>query len=155
MTTDITRLARTGGKNVKMAKIFPITEMIDGLPCLPVPIEEVWSQCVRGGSLEVHTPLEYITNQQRKWWKGVLLPALAKDNGESVHQHETRLKLTVMPDEFQPFYITVLNQIFPIIPSITILGKKKMNIMIEGSVAQCHENGFMWVTLPDKDLRRY
>jgi hypothetical protein len=58
-----------------------------------------------------------------------------------------------MPDEFVPYYIPIGKQVFPIIPSITILGKKKMNQMIEGAVAKCHEYGLLWVTLPDKELR--
>jgi hypothetical protein len=39
------------------------------------------------------------------------------------------------------------------IPSITKLGIKKMNELIEGSVAKCHEWGLLWVTLPDSTLR--
>jgi hypothetical protein len=84
----------------------------------------------------------------------VLLPALAKDTGDSVEHWETTLKLAVMPDEFQPFYIPIGKQIFPIIPSITKLSNKKMDRMIEGAVAKCHEYGLMWVTLPDKELRK-
>ena len=137
-----------------MSNIFQVTSMVNGVPHFDVPLSEILLKCRYKGSLEVHTPLEHITDQQRKWWKGVLLPALSKDTGDAIPYHETRLKLKVMPDEFQPFYVSIGRQLFPIIPSITILGKKKMNTMIEGSVAQCHEDGLMWVTLPESELRK-
>jgi hypothetical protein len=45
-------------------------------------------------------------------------------------------------------------QVFPVIPSINKLSVKKMNQLIEGSVAKCHEIGKIWVTLPDSSLRK-
>jgi hypothetical protein len=59
-----------------------------------------------------------------------------------------------MPDEFTPFYVPIGKQVFPIIPSITKLSIKKMNLLIEGSVAKCHELGLTWVSLPDSELRK-
>jgi len=96
---------------------------------------------------------EYITHRQIAWWKGILLPALAKDSGDSAGYWETRLKLAVLPDDFDPYYVALGKQVFPIIPSITKLSKKKMNVLIEGSVDKCHDWGFDWVTLPNEDLR--
>lgn len=133
--------------------MYPVQSIVEGRPTFEKPIEEIAAEAVLGGALKVLTPLEYITDQQRKWWKGVLLPALAKDSGDSIGFWETKLKLAVLPDDFQPYYVPFGRQVFPIIPSITILSKKKMNILIEGSVAQCHEWGFVWVTLPDPALR--
>ncbi len=134
-------------------KTIKVVSVIDGQPLFDKPLAELLNQCVAGGALTVLTPLEYISEQQRKWWKGVLLPALAKDSGDSVEYWETTLKLAVMPDEFTPFYVPIGKQVFPVIPSITKLSKTKMNQMIEGAVAKCHEYGLTWVTLPDKELK--
>lgn len=91
---------------------------------------------------------------QRKWFKGILLPALAQDTGDSKLYWENRLKLAVMPDEFQPLKTKINGKTYWYLPSITILSMTKMNDFIEGSVEKCHEWGFLWVTLPDKELRK-
>ena len=131
-----------------------VQNMIEGCPTFAKPIWEILKELKPGGGLKILSPLEYHTEQQRKWWKGVLLPALQKDNGDSVESWETRLKLAVMPDEFQPIIVRVGNAVYTQIPSITKLSKKKMNELIEGSVAKLHEWDFAWVTLPDPELRR-
>jgi len=117
------------------------------------PLSALLKECVAGGALQVLSPLEYISYQQIKWWKGVLLPALSKDSGDSIEYWETKLKLAVMPDEFAPKTVAVGNKEYQIIPSITSLSKKNMNQLIEGSVAKCHELGLLWVTLPDSNLK--
>ena len=137
-----------------MAKTYKIVDVIDGVPTFEVPIERIWEGCKPGGAFKRLDPIEYHTDQQRRWWKGVLLPALAKDTGDSIAYWETKLKLAVMPDKFQPQYHAFGKQVFPVLPSITILSKKGMNILIEGSVDKCREWGFVWVTLPDKELRK-
>ncbi len=105
------------------------------------------------------------SDQQRKWWKGILLPALAKHTGDSVEYWETRLKLAVMPDDFQPVTVVIGGELYKYIPSITTLGMTKMNYMVEESVAHLRDgedergkslygDEFHWVTLPDKELRK-
>jgi hypothetical protein len=94
-----------------------------------------------------------ISEQQRKWWKGVLLPALAKDNGETIHVWETRLKLVILPDDFVPQSTVISGREYFFVPSITTLSMKKFNTLIEGSVDWLRNNGFDWVTLPDTELR--
>jgi hypothetical protein len=123
-------------------------------PFFDKPIPALLRCCVPGSAIQLLMPDKYISYQQIKWWKGVLLPALAKDSGDSVEYWETLLKTQVMPDEFTPFYVPIGKQIFPVIPSINKLSVKKMNQMIEGSVAKCHELGLTWVTLPDSELRK-
>ena len=133
-------------------KTIHVISMRDDQPVFDKSLQDFLKECVPGSIIQLLTPDEYLGLQQIRWWKGVLLPKLA-ENGDSVGWWETTLKLAVMPDEFVPYYIPIGKQVFPIIPSITILGKKKMNQMIEGAVAKCHEYGLLWVTLPDKELR--
>jgi len=134
--------------------LYPVRQIIDNMPTFDKPIESILAGLKTGGALQVLDAEEYITEQQRRWVKGVLLPALAKDTGDSKEYWETKLKLAVMPDRFKPFYIPMGKQVFPVIPSITILSKNQMGEFIEGSVAKCHEWGILWVTLPDKELRK-
>ncbi len=105
------------------------------------------------------------SDQQRKWWKGVLLPALAEHTGSSEAYWETKLKLAVLPDDFQPKSTTVNGVLYNYVPSVSKLPMKKMNLLIVGSVDHLR-NGvdekdkslygdyFHWVTLPDKELRK-
>lgn len=130
-----------------------VTNIIDGKPCFAKPLDEILAPLKPGGAIKILSPAEFITNRQVAWFKGVLLPALAQDSGDTVTYWETKLKLAVLPDDFQPEYHSFGKQVMPIIPSINKLGKKKMNLMIEGSVEKCHEWGFTWVTLPDPELR--
>ena len=99
------------------------------------------------------------SDQQRKWWKGVLLPALAKDTGDSIEYWETVLKLAVMPDDFQFITATVDGKKITYLPSVTILGMRKMNQMVKGSVAHLRDDRiygkqFHWVTEPRKELKK-
>ena len=98
------------------------------------------------------------SDRQRKWWKGVLLKKLSEATGDSKAYWENKLKLKVMPDEFQPIITQVDSAVYVHLESITKLGAKKMNEMVEGSVAhlrdeQIYGDVFHWVTLPDKSLR--
>jgi len=99
------------------------------------------------------------SDQQRKFWKGVLLPALAKDTGDSISYWEKTLTRNVMPDEF-PVTIDIIDgEEIKSIPSVKTLPMKKMNILIEGSVAHLRDESiygdqFLWVTLPCSELRK-
>lgn len=100
------------------------------------------------------------SEQQRKWWKGVLLPALEDATGDSIAYWETVLKLAVMPDEFEPITTVIDGVTHKHMPSVTILGIKKTNILIKGSVAHLRDeriygDTFKWVTEPDSSLRKY
>ena len=137
-----------------MAKTFRIVDKIDDKPLFPVTLDVIWSYAQRGGALILKSPAEFITEYQRKWWKGVLLPAMSRESGEGESVWENRLKIEVMPDEFKPETVVVDGHEFTSLPSITTLSKSKMSKLIEGSVAYLHEQGYYWVQLPNPELRR-
>ena len=83
-----------------------------------------------------------------------MLPALAEDTGDSKAYWEAKLKLAVLPDEFKPETVIIDGEIIGYLPSVSKLSCKKTNELIEGSVAQCHKWGFVWVTLPDSELKK-
>ena len=128
---------------------------IDNQPAFDRPAFE---ESLQGGrkriTVEDWSDLKERTAQQTRWWKGVLLKELAKDSGDSTEWLETKLKMAVMPEEFTPVPIPWGKKVFLSIPSITVLSCKKMNELIEGSVQKCHDWGFIWVTLPDSELRK-
>ena len=133
------------------------TGLADGQPCFNGPLDGFIADMRPGDVLKRLSADEYITDRQRAWWKGVLLPSLAKDTGDSREYWETRLKLAVMPDEFTPVFVPYLKQVFPVVPSITKLGKRKMMELIDGSIAHLrdgYDGQFQWVTGPDPSLRK-
>ena len=131
----------------------PNRGMVDGQPTFDITLPEIAAECGAGGALRSMPSLEYISYRQCCWWKGVLLPALSEDSGDSKHSWETRLKLKVMPDKFQPEIVVVGASALATIPSITKLSKTRMSELIDGSVQQLHEWGLDWVTGPDETLR--
>ena len=109
-------------------------------------------------TIEPYSEAREFTKKQIDWWKGILLPALAED-GNSEEFWETRLKLEVLPDDFQPKYAAINNQMFAIVPSIKSISGKKVELLMKGSVAHLHDESiygttYSWVTLPDADLRK-
>lgn len=95
-----------------------------------------------------------LSYRQIKWFKGVLLPALWKDSGDTILWWENELKTKVMPEKFQPEVFRVDGEPHATLPSITILSMADMNLFIPGCVDhlrnKCH---LEWVTLPDPELR--
>ena len=99
-----------------------------------------------------------ISLRQIRWWKGILLPALSKSNGDTIAQWEATLKLNVMPDEFKIEAIIVSGMAVNYIPSITKLSIIKTIELVEGSVAWLHDgtihgDSYLWVELPDSAKR--
>ena len=131
---------------------YKVMDMIDGLPTFQEPLNSILAHCQKGGAIKVLSPLEHHTDQQRAWFKGVLLPSLAKETGDSVRHWETRIIMELFPHDVT--YVAVNNQVCPIVPSISQYGKNKMKTLIEESVDKCHDWGFSWVTLPDRELRK-
>ena len=136
-------------------KTLKVVSIIEGEPMFDQPLPEFLRQCEVGGILQLLTANEYISLQQIRYWKGVLLPSLSKDTGDSIQHWETTIKLKVLPDDFQPEFYEIQGQLCARIPSITKLGMRKMNQLIEGAVAYCRDEcGLTWVVLPAPELRK-
>ncbi|MCK5019172.1 MAG: hypothetical protein KAS32_19075 [Candidatus Peribacteraceae bacterium] len=134
---------------------YPVINTIDGQPCFEKPLESILSDLEAGGAIKLLSPLEAITDRQRRFWKGVLLPSLSKDSGDSVRYWENYLKMTVMPDDFKPEITQVGNAVFVQIKSITSLSKKKMTYLLEESILHLRDDlDKQWVTFPDPELRK-
>ena len=129
--------------------IHVVKTMVNGEPCFEKPLQEILAGLDVGWGIEVHNPGECMSVRQRAWFKGVLLPALSKDNGDTVRKWQGKLVEAIFPEDCN--YDDNNNLIYP---SIQGYSQRKMNTLIEESVAKCHEWGFTWVTLPDSDLRR-
>ena len=108
---------------------------------------------------EIMTEAKALSVRQIRWWKGVLLPGLSAQTGDTVLCWENRLKTAVMPDEFPPTVHVINGTNHTTIPSISSLSMKKTNLLIEGTVEHLHDpkiygDSFTWVTLPDSEKRK-
>ncbi|KKM15294.1 hypothetical protein LCGC14_1697440, partial [marine sediment metagenome] len=64
---------------------YSVITIVDGQPTFEKPLNEILADLKAGGALKTLTPLEYHTDRQRRWYKGVALPALTAndENGET------------------------------------------------------------------------
>ncbi len=102
---------------------YEVVTIIDGQPTFQKPLSDILAELKLGGAIRILDSVEYITLQQIKWVKGILLPALSKDTGDSVAVWEARLKRNVMPDDFPPIVTQDGSNVYITLPSITTLGK--------------------------------
>ena len=143
-------------------KIYTTSRTPEGEVSTSAPVAEIIAEAgkyLRAAIIvEPADGIKRWTPQQRKWWQGILLAKLAEFTGDSKGYWENELKLGVMPDVFHLICSHIDGRDHRHVPSITILNRKEMREMIEGSVAYLRDEKrygtkFHWVTLPDKDLR--
>lgn len=65
---------------------YNVTAIVDNQPCFEKPLDSILSDLKQGGAIKTLTPLEAITDRQRRWYKGVCLPWLVK--GDAKHNAE-------------------------------------------------------------------
>ena len=73
---------------------YEVQSMVDGQPTFIKPLNGILAELQPGGALKLLTPLEYITDQQRRWYKGICLRDLVKndENGETVGWWDLEVK---------------------------------------------------------------
>ena len=139
---------------------YKVIDIIAGQPTFSKPLKEILSECEKGGAVKILSPLEYITDRQRRWYKGVALVELAKhdENGETKEWWDTEVKklcggLTYLKKEI--FYLEDgLGGKIPVGRlSTKNVGKKKMTDFIEEILSKSVMFGWP-VTPPDPDLRK-
>lgn len=138
-----------------MSNYYEPKLIIDGLPTFEVPLDDILRQVKLGGALRILTPLEYHTDRQRRWYKGVCLPWLVKhdENRESTAWWDREVKrfcdgLNLLKAQ----YIMLADG--EIISRLTIVdvGKKKMTMFINEILAKSVEKNW-GLAPPDEELR--
>ncbi len=74
--------------------VYRVHNIIEGQPTFDVPLQLILDELKPGGALKVLSPSERVTDAQRRWYKGVLLPALVKadENGETLDWWDMEVK---------------------------------------------------------------
>jgi len=139
---------------------YKVINICCGQPTFEKPLPEILGELKRGGGVKLLDPIDYVTDQQRRWYKGVCLPWLAKhdENQESVYWWDDEVKrlcsgLALLKQDIF-FTQDVSGRKFPIGRLTTSgVGKRNMTQFIEEILAKSVEKGW-GVAPPDKELRK-
>ena len=134
----------------------PIVSIIDGQPCFEKTLDEIFLDCKKGGAIKILSPLEFITDRQRRWFKGIALRDLVKndENGETMGWWDTEVKkkcngLALLKIEY------IVLEDGSVVSRLTTkgVGKRKMSQFIEEILSKRAELGWE-VSEPDPELRK-
>jgi len=141
-----------------------VKSMIDGEPTFEKPLNEILAELKVGGALKTLSALEYITDRQRRWYKGVCLRDLVKndENGETKAWWDLEVKskcngLTYLKKEGMDFELKLGDEVTRVtIGRLTTKGVGKRNMMafIEEILSKSMVEGWD-ISPPDPDLRSF
>lgn len=140
--------------------IHQVKSFVDGQPTFEKKLNDILVELVVGGALQTLTPLEYITDRQRRWYKGVCLKQLvAQDqNGETAAWWDEEVKkkckgLEYLKKEIFFFEDSTGNRYG--IGRLTTkgVGKRNMTNFIEEILSKSIQFGWN-ISPPDQELRR-
>jgi len=136
--------------------LYPVKSIIDDQPTFEVPLGEILAGLKADGALQVLSPDDFHTERQRKWYKGVCIPNLVKndENGETKAWWDLEVKRQCNGLKYLKKEIFLLDNGLSI-GRLTIRGvsKRKMTDFIEEIISKSIELGWC-VPPPDSDLRR-
>ena len=142
-----------------MPNTYQVMSIVGGQPTFEKPLQLILAGLERGGAVKLLSPLEYVTDRQRRWYKGVVLPHLVKndENGETAGWWDTELKrecngLALLKKEI--FFIDDGTGGRIGVGRLTIkgVGKKNMSLFIEEILSKSLSKGWN-ISPPDEDLR--
>lgn len=138
-----------------------VKQIIDGEPTFTKPLDEILAKLKVGGAIKTMTPLEHITDRQRRWYKGVCLRDLVKndENGETMGWWDTEVKRRCNGLQFlkkEIFFIddTIGGRLGVGRLTTNGVGKKNMSLFIEEIISRAPSYGWD-VSPPDPDLRSF
>ena len=104
-------------------------------------------------AIKVMNEDEWMTDRQRRWYKGVCLKGLSEWNGETVDEWDYRLKVECGSEIFAMLKFLYGDMVYWRPESITTKSKKQMTAFIENILSKSIT--MEWpVYPPDPDLRK-
>ena len=144
--------------------VHEVKSIIDGEPTFEKPLKDILAELMVGGALETLSPLKYITGRQRRWYKGVCLRDLVKNdqNGETKAWWDIEVKskcngLAYLKKEGLEVELKLGEDITRVtIGRLTTkgVGRRKMTAFIEEIISQSMSRGWN-ISPPDPDLRSF
>jgi hypothetical protein len=129
---------------------FRIIGLLNAKPVFNASLDEVLATCPVGGRIEIYDVDENISDQQRKWYRGVCLRGLSQWNGETIDEWDYRLKLVCGGNELlKKERIYLGNNRSAIRLSISGVNKDNMTRFIENILSRAITENWP-VTPPEK-----
>ena len=141
-----------------------VISMVDDEPTFKKPLKEILAELEVGGALKTLKSIEYITDRQRRWYKGVCLRDLVEndENGETMGWWDMEIKskcngLAYLKKEGIDFELKLGDEVTRVtIGRLTTkgVGKKNMTLFIEEILSKSMVEGWD-ISPPDPDLRSF
>ncbi len=140
--------------------LYAIKSIVDGQPCFEKPLRDILAECKFGGAIEILSPLDYITERQRRWYEGIVLPQLVvwDENGETREWWDAEIKkkcggLKYLKKEV--FFLEDNTGSKYGVGRLTTkgVGKKNMTAFIEEILSKSMQFGWP-ISPPDPELRK-
>ena len=131
-----------------------VIDIINDEPTFEKPLQEILAECKKGGAIKILSPIEYHTERQRKWYKGVCLKGLSDWNGDTEDEWDLLLKFQCNGNELlkqEDIYLGKGNRCTRL--TIRGVGKRNMTAFIE-NILSCAISNNWPVTPPDPELRK-
>lgn len=131
-----------------------VKQMIDGQPTFDKPLADILGELKAGGAIKTLSPVEYHTDRQRRWYKGVCLKGLSEWNGDTVDEWDLRLKALCNGNELlkkETIYLGPGTSCVRL--TIVGVGKRNLTAFIENILSKAIEMDWP-VTPPDPELRK-
>lgn len=133
---------------------YQVQSIVEGQPTFEKPLSEILADLKIGGAIKTLSQLEYHTDQQRKWYKGVCLTALSDWSGDTKDEWDLKLKALCNGIELLKTE-TIYLGLSKTCKRLTIIGvgKKNLTQYIENVLSKSVEMDWP-VTPPDPELRK-
>ena len=115
---------------------------------------DILAELKEGGALRTLSPLEYHTDRQRRWYKGICLRGLSDWNGDTKDEWDLRLKALCNGNELlkkETIYLGIGKTCTRL--TIVGVGKQNMTAFIENILSKAITMDWP-VTAPDEELRK-
>ena len=132
---------------------YPVIAFIDNQPTFEKPLGEILAEVKPCGAIKILSPIEYHTDQQRKWYKGVCVRGLSDWNGDTPSEWDLRLKMLCGDELLKTELIYFDEGKYVKRRTIRGVGKKNLTQYIENILSIAITNDWP-VTPPDSELRR-
>ena len=137
-------------------KLFKVIDIVGDLPTFAIPVNDILSLLRRGGAIQILSPIEFHTKQQRDWYKGICLPTLVMndENKETLEWWDRHVKSECKGLELLNKEIFYLDD-GTAVGRLTTVGvsKKNMSAFIKNIAAKAVEKGWP-ISEPREELSR-
>ena len=140
---------------------YEVKSVVDGQPTFVKRLDEILADLKVGGALQTLSPLEHISARQRRWYKGICLPAIVKADKDKrpVEWWDFEIKRLCGGDKHLKqmlYYIVTWDRkdSYPLVRLTTTgVGKRNMTAFIEEIIKVAAEQDWP-VSPPDSALRK-